>query len=93
MAVRVGVREFRSNLSHWLGRAAAGEEVVVTERGTPRVIVTGAGAQGTRERLIEAGVLTPARKPISELDLSDPPEIPGVDLTEFLLEQRRSAST
>lgn len=89
--VHVGVREFRSKLSSWLDRAANGEEIVVTERGTPRVRVTAVEAEDHRQRLIDAGILTPAKKPLKELDLSDPPEIPGVNLTEILLEQRRSA--
>jgi len=36
MAVKVGVRELRENLATWLDRAAAGEEIVVTERGRPK---------------------------------------------------------
>jgi prevent-host-death family protein len=33
MAARVGVRELRQNLSKYLDRVKAGEELVVTERG------------------------------------------------------------
>jgi prevent-host-death family protein len=33
MAARVGVRELRQNLSKYLARVKAGEELVVTERG------------------------------------------------------------
>lgn len=36
MAVEVGVRELRENLATWLDRAAAGEEILITERGRPK---------------------------------------------------------
>ena len=91
MAVHVGVREFRSNLSSWLARAANGEEIVVTERGEPRVRVEAVDADDRWQQLVDAGVIRPPKKPWKELDLSDIPEIPGVDLTEILLDQRRSA--
>jgi prevent-host-death family protein len=91
MTVHVGVREFRSRLSHWLNRAANGEEIVVTERGRPRVVVSAVEAEDHRQRLIEAGILTPAKKPWKPIDVSELPEIPGLSLTEILMEQRRSS--
>jgi prevent-host-death family protein len=42
MRVEVGVRELRENLSDWLDRAAAGEEILVTERGKPKAVITAA---------------------------------------------------
>ena len=36
MVVEVGVRELRENLATWLDRAAAGEEILITERGRPK---------------------------------------------------------
>lgn len=35
----VGVRELKNRLTHYLGRAKRGEEVVVTERGRPVAIL------------------------------------------------------
>ncbi len=35
----VGVRDLRNRLTHYLGRAKRGEEVVVTERGRPVAIL------------------------------------------------------
>ena len=35
----VGVRELKNRLTHYLGRAKRGEEVVVTERGRPIAIL------------------------------------------------------
>jgi antitoxin (DNA-binding transcriptional repressor) of toxin-antitoxin stability system len=40
VSVTVGVREFRENLRAYLERVRAGEEVVVTERGTPIARIT-----------------------------------------------------
>jgi prevent-host-death family protein len=77
MAVEIGVREFRARLSHWLDRAAGGEELIVTERGRPRVRVTGIGQQTTRERLIAEGILTPAKKPRGSTPLPEPIPIKG----------------
>lgn len=90
MPVEVGVRELRSRLSYWLGRAADGEEIVVTERGKPRARITGADSADRRQRLIDAGLLTPARRPKRTIRLEDIPEIPGLSLSEILMEQRRS---
>jgi prevent-host-death family protein len=77
VAVEIGVREFRARLSHWLDRAADGEEVIVTERGRPRVRVTGIGLQTTRERLIAEGILTPPEKPRGSTPLPKPIPIKG----------------
>ena len=38
VTVEVGVRELRENLAEWLDRAAAGEEILVTERGKPKAV-------------------------------------------------------
>ena len=35
----VGVRELRNHLTHYLARAKEGEEVVVTERGRPIIVL------------------------------------------------------
>ena len=61
MTVRVGVREFRENLSNWLDRAAGGEEVIVTERGAAKVKVSAIGAEGVLERLIRQRERQPHR--------------------------------
>lgn len=89
MGVTVGVSEFRENLSHWLDRAAAGEEVVVTERGRSKVRVTAATAETTLERLAREGRVTLPTRPRGPL----PPPIPvkggGSPVTDILLEQRK----
>ena len=88
MAVEVGVREFRESLSDWLDRAAAGENVVVTERGIPKVRVVAATAESIVERLVREGRATPATRPRRRL--RPVPEVTGSPVTDTLLEQRRA---
>jgi prevent-host-death family protein len=90
VAVEVGVRELRSRLSYWLGRAAEGEEVIVTERGRPRARITPLGWEERRRQLIEQGVISPARTPKMPIDLDDLPEIRGGSLSDIVIEQRRA---
>ena len=57
MRVEVGVRQLRENLSEWLDRAAAGEEILVTERGKPKAVLT--AAETAYERMVREGRITP----------------------------------
>ena len=77
MPVEVGVREFRARLSHWLDRAAEGEEIVVTERGRARARVLPADRPTTREQLIAQGILTPASVPKNSIPLPKPIKVKG----------------
>lgn len=61
--MEVGVRELRDNLSRYLDRVRAGEEVVVTDRGRAIARVLPIGAERVLDRLIAEGVVTPARRP------------------------------
>ncbi len=63
MASTVGVRELRDNLSRWIKRAQAGEEVIVTDRGRPVVRLLGSGQANGLARLIAEGLATPPRMP------------------------------
>ena len=53
----------RAELSTWIDRARAGEEIVVTDRGTPVARLLGVEAAPLLERLMEQGVLTKAERP------------------------------
>ncbi|MEY2430363.1 MAG: hypothetical protein QOC92_88 [Acidimicrobiaceae bacterium] len=61
--MEVGVRELRNNLSRYLDRVRAGEEVVVTDRGRAIARVLPVGTERVLDRLIAEGVITPARRP------------------------------
>lgn len=59
---RIGIRELRSDLSNQVKRAAAGEPVVVTIDGEPKVVISRFvpdPKQMNLEEMIEAGRLIP----------------------------------
>ena len=53
--MEVGVRELKAKLSEYVGRAAAGESVIVTDRGTPVARLVAFGEDAALERGIEEG--------------------------------------
>ncbi len=53
----VSVSDLRAQLGRWIERAAAGEEVVVTDRGTPVARLTGVSSAPLLERLTAPGVI------------------------------------
>lgn len=63
MAVEVGVRELRNNLSHYLECVRDGEEVLVTDRGRAIARVLPLSGERALDRLISDGLVTPAAKP------------------------------
>jgi prevent-host-death family protein len=86
MRVEVGVRELRENLAEWLDRASAGEEILVTERGKPKALIT--AAESAWDRMVREGRITPATGPRTSL----PPPLKwdgnGPTLTDYLMWQR-----
>ena len=89
MAVEVGVRELRENLSAWLDRAAGGEEVVITERGKPKARLSPLRtAEDIIAQLVREGRATAPTRARGPL----PPPIPveGNPVTDAVLEQRRA---
>ena len=58
----VGVRELKSKLSEYLHRAAAGEDIVVCDRGKPVARLTAYSTNSAFERGIEEGWIEPARR-------------------------------
>ena len=88
MAMEVGVRELRENLSQWLDRAAAGEDVIVTERGKPKVRLSPATGEHILDRLEREGRLRRARRPRRPLPSAIPVE--GNPATDALLAHRRA---
>lgn len=61
--MEVGVRELRDNLSRYLDRVRAGEELVVTDRGRAIARVLPVGRERALDRLIAVGVVSPAHHP------------------------------
>jgi prevent-host-death family protein len=68
MQRKVGIREAKAKLSHYVDLARRGEEVILTERGTPVVRLVAIAAQRPSEadvlgELAELGLVDPAAKP------------------------------
>jgi prevent-host-death family protein len=60
----VGIAEVKARLSEILRRVADGSPVTITDRGHPIArLIPIDDQQANRQRLIEAGVITPARRP------------------------------
>ena len=57
----IAVSVLRANLSEWIERARNGEEVVVTDRGTPVARLTPINSAPLLERLTRQGVLSKPR--------------------------------
>lgn len=58
-----GIRDLRDNLSRYLERVRAGEELVVTDRGRAVARVVPIGEDRAFDRLVAAGVIEPAPDP------------------------------
>jgi prevent-host-death family protein len=58
----VGVRELKQHLSDYLDRAQRGETIRVTDRGTPKVLITPISDAGSLETGIEDGWIRPASR-------------------------------
>ncbi len=59
----VAITALRAELSSWIHRVQAGEEVVVTDRGTPVARLLPVDAAPLLEQLVERGVLSKPRRP------------------------------
>jgi len=60
MAVEVGVRDLKNNLSRYLGGVAMGVDILVTDRGRPVARITAIGRERTIDTLIAQGIVTRA---------------------------------
>lgn len=63
--MEVGVADLRSHLKRWLEAARSGEDIVITDRGTPVARLIGVDTSPLLERLAEEGVISraPGRRP------------------------------
>lgn len=79
----VGIRALKQNASAVVARAAAGESIVITDRGRPVAQLSGL-EQTTIQRLVAAGLARPPVRPLSEL----PPPAGSGELGEELRRMR-----
>lgn len=62
MTTYVGIRELKAKLSHYLDRAAAGETIVVTDRGRAKAEIRALSAEERIEQGIREGWIRPGRR-------------------------------
>jgi prevent-host-death family protein len=87
--VDVAISTLRAELSSWIERARAGEEVVVTDRGTPVARLLPVDTAPLLDQLVQRGVLSKPRR-------ADRPTARGADrvtargsVADLVSEQRR----
>jgi prevent-host-death family protein len=86
----VGVRELKNQLSGYLDRVKAGEEITVTEHGRPIARLTSVDADVDRiAALIEAGIVRPARTTARRLPAKRAKLTGGDSIAELVAQQRR----
>ena len=86
MGESVGIRALQQHASAVVARAAAGEEIVITDRGRPVARLVPMRMRGL-QALIDEGLVIPATRALSDL----PPPLPAGDgptLSELLAEDR-----
>jgi prevent-host-death family protein len=60
--MNVGVRDLKAKLSEYLGRAAAGEQIIVTDRGRPVARIVSFSDDAALQRGIDEGWVEPPRR-------------------------------
>ena len=81
----VGVRELKAKLSEYLGHAASGQRVTVTDRGQPIAQIVGLEEYSSVERGISEGWIEPAR--LTQLEPLDP--VPASRRVQDVLDEDR----
>lgn len=82
---KVGVKQLRDQLSGWLERVEAGEDVVVTSHGRPVARISRLGPSRLDE-LAARGLVTPARSSVR--DVVPHPVVGAGPLSDLVAEQR-----
>jgi prevent-host-death family protein len=59
--MEVGIRDLKAKLSEYVGRAAAGEEITITDRGTPVAVLASLGSARSMSKGIEEGWIEPPK--------------------------------
>lgn len=83
---RIGIRELKQHASAVIRRVAAGEEVEITDRGTPVARIVPLPSNDPYERLVAAGEVALATS--SLLDIQPAAPLPGKPLSQVLQEMR-----
>lgn len=86
-ASTIGIRGLQQHASAVVARAAAGERIVVTDRGRPTALLIPLPGAGL-ERLLAAGLARPARRLVSDLGPPAPTRPGDRPLSEVLADLR-----
>jgi len=91
MVTRIGVRELRQSASEHLRTVAAGDEVIVTDRGQPVARLVGFSPLEAKleAQLARAGLIPPSR---SRRRFADAPRLSGPALSALVDEDRTDRS-
>lgn len=84
----VGVRDLRRELRRWLDAAAAGDEIVVTERGRPIAKIVDLAPESGLERLRREGLVQMPRRPRPRAESLAPVPARG-SVSDLVTDQRR----
>ena len=90
----VGVKELKNRLTQYLRRTKQGEEVIITERGTPIALIQpiksadmAVSLEAKLARLASQGVVAlPTRKPLRRVRLA---KVSGKPISKTIVEDRR----
>jgi prevent-host-death family protein len=83
----VGIRALQQHASAVVARVAAGERIVVTDRGRPAALLVPLPGAGL-ERLVVAGLARPARRPAAAIAPPAPARPGDRPISEALAELR-----
>jgi prevent-host-death family protein len=85
----VAISTLRAELSTWIERARSGEEIVVTERGTPVARLLAVDAAPLLDQLTASGVLGKPRREGRPAARGAARAHPSGPVSDFVSEQRR----
>ena len=93
LMIHAGIKEVKNNLSRYLARVRAGDEIIITDRGRPvaRIIKENQGNKSIRTALgplIAKGVVALPSSNLNKEDLRAK-EVPGKLVSEMVMEDRR----
>jgi prevent-host-death family protein len=82
----IGIRDLRDGLSRHLAGVRDGDEIIVTDHGTPIARIVPVGKESGLERLIREGI---ARPPLSPRSPLPEPVAANGTVSDLVAEQRR----
>ncbi len=85
----VAVSELRANLARWIDAARDGEDIVITDRGTPVARIVALDSTSVIERLTAQGVISRPTTPNRPVAGDRPRPTPKRPVAEIISKQRR----